>query len=75
MRRPNSRLVGSVSYFPEQYGEAVISLALDMLQGKEVPPATFVKHQLLTRENVDTIYPNDGLISMGDGDSLLFSKR
>jgi ribose transport system substrate-binding protein len=75
MRRPNSRLIGSVSYSPEQYGEAVISLALDMLNGKDVPPATFVKHQLITRENVDAIYPNDNLISMADGDSLLFSKR
>src|SRR6266851_3539959 len=75
MRRPGSRLVGSVGYFPEQYGEAVISLALDKLQGKDVTPATFVKHQLITRENVDAIYPNDKLISMADGDSLLFSKR
>jgi ribose transport system substrate-binding protein len=75
MRRPNSRLVGSVSYFPEQYGEAVISLALDKLQGKDVPPASFVKHQMITRENVDIRYPNDKLISMADGDSLLFSKR
>lgn len=75
LRRPHSRLVGSVSYFPEQYGEAVISLALDKLQGKDIPPATFVKHQLITKENVDSIYPNDGLISMADGDALLFSKR
>jgi ribose transport system substrate-binding protein len=75
LRRSNSRLVGSVSYFPEQYGEAVISLALDKLQGKDVPPATFVKHRLITRENVDTIYPNDKFISMADGDALLFSKR
>lgn len=75
LRRPNSRLVGSVSYFPEQYGEAVISLALDKLQGKDIPPATFVKHQLITKENVDSIYPNDHLISMADGDAFLFSKR
>lgn len=75
LRRPHSRLVGSVGYFPEQYGESVISLALDKLQGKDIPPATFVKHQLITKENVDVIYPNDGLISMADGDALLFSKR
>jgi ribose transport system substrate-binding protein len=75
MRRPNSRLVGSVSYFPEQYGEAVISLAMDKLQGRDVPPASFVKHLMINRENVDVMYPNDKLISMADGDSLLFSKR
>jgi ribose transport system substrate-binding protein len=75
MRRPDSRLVGSVGFFPEQYGEAVISLALDKLQGKDVPPATFIKHQLVTRGNVEALYPNDNLISLADGDSLLFSKR
>jgi ribose transport system substrate-binding protein len=75
MRRPGSRLIGSVAYFPERYGEAVISLALDKLQGKEIPPATFVRHQMLTRENVDSFYPNDKLITAGDGDSLLYSSH
>ena len=75
MRRPNSRLVGSVGYFPEQYGEAVVRLALDILDGKETPPATFVKHQMITRENVDAVYPNDAAISHADGDSLLFSRH
>ena len=75
MRRPHSRLVGSVSYYPEHYGEAVIALALDTLHGKEVPPASFVRHQMINRENVDVAYPNDKFISMADGDSLLYSKR
>ena len=73
MRRPGSRMVGSVAYFPERYGEAVISLALDKLQGKIIPPATFVKHQMITAENVDSFYPNDKLITSGDSDSLLYS--
>jgi ribose transport system substrate-binding protein len=74
MRRPGSRLVGSVGFFPERYGDAVISLAIDKVQGKEIPPATFIKHQLITSENVNSFYPNDGLIDSGDGDSLLFSR-
>ena len=73
MRRPGSRMIGSVAYFPERYGEAVLSLALDKLQGKAIPSATFVKHQMITSENVDSFYPNDKLISAGDGDSLLYS--
>lgn len=73
MRRPGSRLVGSVAYFPERYGEALLSLALDKLQGREIPPATFVRHQMMTPENVDSFYPNDKLITAGDGDSLLYS--
>ena len=75
MRRPESRLVGSVGFFPEAYGEAIISLALNKLQGKEIPPATFTRHQLVTAENVDQLYPNDKLISAGDSDSLLYSHR
>ncbi len=75
MRRPNSQFIGSVGYFPEQYGDSVISLAMDMLQGRQVPPATFVKHQLVTRENVDAMYPNDQLITGGDGDALLYCKH
>lgn len=73
MRRPQSRLVGSIGFFPERYGEAVISLALDKVRGRHIPPATFIKHQLITIENVDKLYPNDRLIPAGDSDSLLWS--
>jgi len=30
-----------------------------------VPPAVFVKHQLITPENVDHFYPNDSLLQTG----------
>lgn len=73
MRRPGSRLVGSVGYFPERYGEAVISLALDKAAGQAIPSATFVNHQMITPNNVDVAYPNDPLISSGEGDSLFFN--
>ncbi len=63
LRRQGSRLIGSVAYFPERYGQGILALALDMLQGKPVPPAVFVKHQLVTPQNVDQIYPNDVLLS------------
>ena len=39
-------------------------LALDILGGRAVPPAVFVKHQIITRENVDHFYPNDGLMGV-----------
>jgi len=29
-----------------------------------VPPAVFVKHQLVTPENVNHVYPNDELIQL-----------
>jgi ribose transport system substrate-binding protein len=73
MLRRESRLVGSVGYFPEKYGEAVIALAIDKLKGKEIPPATFVRHHLITAENIESFYPNDALIVNGSDDSLLYS--
>lgn len=59
LRRPGTRLVGSVAYFPERYGEELIPLALNILRQKPVPSAAFVKHQLITPRNVDLIYPLD----------------
>ncbi len=59
LRRPGTRLVGTVAYFPERYGDEIIPLALGILQKKSVPSTVFVKHQLLTPRNVDLIYPLD----------------
>ena len=61
MRQPGARLIGSVAYFPERYGNAIIRLATDVLQGKDVAPATFTPQQLITPQNVDRLYPNDSL--------------
>jgi ribose transport system substrate-binding protein len=63
MRRPGSRLAGSVAYFPERYGFGIIALARRILSKKAVPPAVFVKHQLVTPENVNHFYPNDSLLA------------
>ena len=57
LRRPGTRLVGSVAYFPERYGEELIPLALSILQKKPVPSAVFVNHQLVTPKNVGLLYP------------------
>jgi ribose transport system substrate-binding protein len=62
LRKPRTPLVASVGYFPERYGEALIRLALDILGGKVVPPAVFIKHQVITRDNIDHHYPNDALL-------------
>ena len=64
MREPRTRLVGSVAYFPEKYGEGLIRLALDILAHKAVPPAVFTKHQLVMPETVDHFYPNDSLLDV-----------
>jgi ribose transport system substrate-binding protein len=59
LRRPGTRLVGSVAYFPERYGDELIPLAINILQKNPVPATVFVKHQLLTPRNVDLVYPLD----------------
>ena len=63
LRQPGTRLVGSVAYFPEKYGAEIVAVALDILNRRAVPPAVFVKHQLVTPENVDHVYPNDSLLT------------
>lgn len=64
LREPRTRFIGSVAYFPEKYGAGVIRLALDILARKPTPPAVFIKHQLITPENVDHYYPNDTLLAV-----------
>lgn len=61
LRVPKTRLVGSVAYFPEKYGENLIRVSLDILNQRSVPPAVFVEHKLITPATVDHYYPNDSL--------------
>jgi ribose transport system substrate-binding protein len=64
LREPGTRLIGSVAYFPERYGEDLVRVALDILNRRPVPPAVFVKHQLITPETVNHFYPNDRLMQV-----------
>lgn len=59
LRRRGSRLIGSVAYFPERYGDQLIPLALSIIRGTSAPSAVFVKHILLTAQNVNRLYPKD----------------
>lgn len=59
LRLPNTRLVGTVGFFPEHYGSSILDLALEMLQRKSVAPATYAQAQLITPENLDRFYPKD----------------
>lgn len=61
LRRSASRLIGSVAFFPEHYGEALIRLALDLLHKRSVPPAVYAPHQMITRQNLNRFYPHDSL--------------
>ncbi|MEP6538328.1 MAG: hypothetical protein ABJF23_23520 [Bryobacteraceae bacterium] len=59
MRRANSRLIGSVAFFPERYEAAIIKLANAMLKNENVSPAVFTAHRLITPDDVDRFYGND----------------
>ena len=59
LRLPNTRLAGSVAFFPERYGGGILSLAMDILQHKAVPTAIYAPVQLMTSRNVDQFYPMD----------------
>src|SRR5262249_25754646 len=64
LREPRTPLIASVAFFPEKYGDGLINLALDIRAKRAVPPAVFVRHQLITHDNVDHHYPNDALLGV-----------
>src|SRR6266576_3160244 len=64
LRQASTRLVGSVAFFPERYGDDLIRVSLDILNQRQVPPAVFVEHKLVTPSTVDHYYPNDRLAEM-----------
>lgn len=56
LQRPGSRVIGAVAFFPEQYGDTVISAALQILGGKPTPPAIATRHVLvLPDETISTL--------------------
>ena len=63
IRKVGSRLIGSVAYFPERYGQELIPLAMALAAGKQAPPAVFTKHKLVTSKNVDEVYPREKAVA------------
>lgn len=61
LMKSRSRLMGSVSFFPEKYGDDIVRLALDILHRRPAPPAVYAQHRLLTRENLRRFYPAEEL--------------
>ena len=59
LRRGNTMLIGAVDYFPEAYGDRIMQMAMQMLSGKSVPPASYTDHALINAANVQRFYPND----------------
>lgn len=53
----NPQYISTVGYFPEQYGKTVVPAMIDLLDGKELPPALYVKHVMINKDNIREIYP------------------
>lgn len=47
--RPDTPLIGGVPFHPESYGAQLIPRALDILQGRPVPPAVYLRHAFVPR--------------------------
>jgi ribose transport system substrate-binding protein len=55
LKNPQTRIIGSTAYWPEQYGEQIIPLALKILRGEPVPPAVYLEHTFIAAETAATI--------------------
>ncbi|MBL8227387.1 MAG: substrate-binding domain-containing protein [Bryobacterales bacterium] len=57
IRREASPFIASVAYFPERYGPKLLKLAQSMIAGEAVPPAVYMEHEVIDRDNIDLLYP------------------
>jgi ribose transport system substrate-binding protein len=57
MRTQPTLVIGTTAYRPEDYGEHLIRLALDILAVKQVPPALYQEHFFVSPGNVEYYYP------------------
>jgi ribose transport system substrate-binding protein len=55
LKKPGSRIIGSTAYWPEQYGENIIPLALRILRGEPVPPAVYMEHTFIGSEKTSEV--------------------
>jgi ribose transport system substrate-binding protein len=67
LRLANTRLIATVAFFPEKYGESLLLLALDVLNKRITPPAVYMPVQLLTRKNVGEFFPHDTVAGSSRG--------
>ncbi|HQJ52257.1 MAG TPA: sugar ABC transporter substrate-binding protein [Anaerolineae bacterium] len=58
LRKADSIIVGTASFFPEMWGEDLVPLAIQMLNGEvTAPPVIEPKTIFITHDNINTYYP------------------
>lgn len=55
--RTNDHWVGSVAYFPEQYGGLAVPAAIKLALGEPADTNYYVDHVFINKENIDEYYP------------------
>ena len=58
--RNNPQWIGDVAYFPERYGSIAVPAIIDAVNGVTLPENLLVTHEVITKENIDSIYPPAG---------------
>jgi ribose transport system substrate-binding protein len=53
----NPNYIASVAYFPERYGDLLIPNMVKHLGGATIEEQIFTEHQVVTKDNIRTIYP------------------
>ena len=56
--KDGSIFLGDTAYFPEKYGDYLIPAIIDALECKPLPPAIYVDHVFLTKDNLCEYYPD-----------------
>jgi ribose transport system substrate-binding protein len=52
-----TKFLGCVAYFPEKYPDYVMSIGLDVLEGKPVPNEVHIEHKFLDHGSIASVYP------------------
>jgi ribose transport system substrate-binding protein len=54
----NPQWLADTAYFPERYGEILIPAVVKLLNGETVEENLFTEHDVVTKDNVRTLYPD-----------------
>jgi ribose transport system substrate-binding protein len=53
----NPYWLADTAYFPDSYGSILIPAVVDLLSGETIPENLFVQHDIVTKDNVRTLFP------------------
>jgi len=54
----NPQWLADTAYFPERYGEILIPAVVKLLNGETIEKNLFTEHDVVTKDNVRTLYPD-----------------